>query len=107
MPKRKLEFVSLIEEELKRREEDRKRMGAEIAERMKHYDPVVKYRNDIEKQFQSDASMFVLEVPKSDRSHCKARFCLPSNLGGDSTIVSRYRLNLKDLTGQRTAERSY
>ncbi|KAE9365433.1 hypothetical protein N431DRAFT_354052 [Stipitochalara longipes BDJ] len=68
---------------------------------MKHYDPVVEDRIEIEKQLQSGTSVLVLEVPKSTRSHCKASFCFPQEIGDGSKIYSSFRFNLKDLTGER------
>jgi len=70
--KRKIEWEAPTEEQRKKWHEEWQIMKAEIEERMKHYDPVVEDRTEIEKQLQSGASVLVLEVPKSTRSQCKA-----------------------------------
>jgi hypothetical protein len=105
--KRKIEWEAPTEEQRKKWHEEWQIMKAEIEERMKHYDPVVEDRTEIEKQLQSGASVLVLEVPKSTRSQCKARFCLLAELEGSKNIESCFRFNLKDSTGQRTGERNY
>jgi hypothetical protein len=109
--KRKSKWDTMTQEEKKQWREDLERRmtvyDAAFEEKMKYYDPVVVDRNEIEKQLQSGASVFVLEVPKSNRSHCKARFCFPKEVRGNNTIDSRFHLNLKDLTRERTGGRDY
>jgi hypothetical protein len=101
---RRLLWEQPTEEQLKAEEEHFNKLMAEVDEIMKNYDPVVLDRREIEQQLQAGASVFVLEIPKSMRSHCRASFCIPSEVRGRSNIESAYRLNLKDRTGQRTGE---
>lgn len=93
-------------EENERWEKTKARLDEEwkrCEEEMKHYDPVVTDRTEIQQQLESSTSVFILEYSKSSRAKCKAKFCLPRELWG-SKIESRYRLNLKDTTGERTGE---
>jgi hypothetical protein len=100
--KRKFNFEAPTEDQRKKWDEAFKRIEEETEERIKHYDPVVEDRMEIEQQLQSGAAVFVLECSKSRNSHCRAQFCLPNELRGIPKIESNYRLNLKDSTGQRT-----
>jgi hypothetical protein len=65
-------------------------------------DLVVLDREEIERQLRSGAAVLVLEDTETWQSHCRARFCLPRELRGRPNITSKYRLNLKDVTGRRT-----
>jgi hypothetical protein len=64
-------------------------------------------RKDIERQPQSGASILVLEFTTSWKSHCRARFCIPRERWEKPNIESEYRINLKDLTGERSGPISY
>ncbi|KAH8749426.1 hypothetical protein BGZ57DRAFT_710906, partial [Hyaloscypha finlandica] len=49
----------------------------------------------------------VLEFTKSWKSHCRARFCIPRERWEKPNVESEYRLNLKNLTGERSGPISY
>ena len=103
--KHKLDDVSQAfteEERQKIREAPYRRMKTS-KEKMKHYDPVVEDRTNIEKQLKANRSVFELEVSKTMRSCCRARFCLVEEfqLGEGRRILADYRLKLKDRTSER------
>lgn len=79
------------------------RLDAEMEKR----DIVEDDRKIIKEQPSTGASLLVLEVSASNRSHCKAAFCIPDRMHGSSRIVSTYRFNVKDITGERQADGTY
>lgn len=64
-------------------------------------------RQNIKQQLSSGSSTLVLETSASNRSHCRASFCIPQQLRGLPNIESRYRFNLMDRTGQRTGDMAW
>jgi hypothetical protein len=109
--KRKIQFESMTEEQSQQWREEldqrRARLDAKMEEKRKAYDPVIEDRKQIGHQLQSGTSIFVLEYSKSARSHCRAKFCIPSELQGYPNIDSHYRLNLKDTTGNMAGVMSH